>query len=105
MKVISVQFSLKPEHVEEFIEQSLGDAKGSVENEPGCLRFDVYRDEEDPNIVCFYEVYRDDAALEAHRQMPHYAKWQGRLKEQWYAAKAQVIRGRSVYPPDEDWKK
>jgi quinol monooxygenase YgiN len=105
MKVVSVKFSLKPEFVDRFVEISLGDAKGSVQNEPGCFRFDVFQDEEDPCTVCFYEVYKDDAAFEAHRQMPHYAKWREGFTDEWLAAETQIIRGWSVYPPDEAWSK
>ena len=32
-------------------------------------------DAADPNVYYFYEVYRDEAALEAHRAAPHYAVW------------------------------
>ena len=105
MRVVSVKFSLKPEFVDRFIEVSLGDARGSVQNEPGCFRFDVFQDQKDPNTVCFYEVYKDEAAFEAHRQMPHYAKWREGFKDEWLAAETQIIHGASVYPPDEAWTK
>ena len=39
----------------------LGDAKGSVNNEPGCLRFDVIQEGADPNRIWLYEVYVDEA--------------------------------------------
>jgi quinol monooxygenase YgiN len=41
------------------------DGLGSREGRPGCLRFDVFQDDSDPNTIYFYEVYRDDAALES----------------------------------------
>jgi hypothetical protein len=31
---------------------------------------------QDQNVYYFYEVYRDEAALEAHRAAPHFAVWQ-----------------------------
>ena len=31
----------------------------------------------DPNVYYFYEVYENEAALEQHRAMPHYAIWRG----------------------------
>jgi len=105
MRVVSVKFSIKPEFLDRFIELSLGDAKGSVQNEPGCLRFDVYRDAKDPNTVCFYEVYKDQAAFDAHLQTPHFAEWRGGYTDDWLAAGTQAIHGWSVYPPDQDWKK
>ena len=41
------------------------------------MRFNVLQDEKDENIYYFYEVYKDQAALEAHRTMPHYASGAG----------------------------
>ena len=40
--------------------------------EPGCLQYDVHRDDEDPNRFFIYERYVDDAALEAHGASPHF---------------------------------
>ena len=42
---------------------------------PGCLRFDVLQDQADDNHFYFYEVYRDEAAFQAHGQAPHFARW------------------------------
>jgi Antibiotic biosynthesis monooxygenase len=39
------------------------------------MRFNVLQDAQDQNVYYFYEVYRDEAALEAHRAAPHYAVW------------------------------
>ena len=49
MEALLVTIQIKPEHREEFMESMLDDARGSVENEPGCLRFDVVQSQEDPN--------------------------------------------------------
>jgi (4S)-4-hydroxy-5-phosphonooxypentane-2,3-dione isomerase len=52
------------------------DAKGSVANEGGgCLRFDVLRDQSNPCIFHFYEVYTDEAASLRHREYPHFKVW------------------------------
>jgi quinol monooxygenase YgiN len=47
----------------------------SVGDEPGCLRFDVVVDNDDPDHYLFYEVYRDAAAFAAHRDSEHFARW------------------------------
>ena len=41
-------------------------------HEPGCFRVDVLQDPLAPDRVCFYEVYADEAAFLAHREMPHF---------------------------------
>lgn len=40
--------------------------------EPGCLLYVVHRHRENPRQFFIYERYRDDAALAAHRQAPHF---------------------------------
>lgn len=52
------------------------DAVGSRERENGgCLRFDVLRDQEKSNVFRFYEVYVDAAAIDFHKNTPHFALW------------------------------
>jgi quinol monooxygenase YgiN/catechol 2,3-dioxygenase-like lactoylglutathione lyase family enzyme len=45
----------------------LGLASRIEENEPGCLRFDYVRSEEDEHTRLVYEQYRDRIALEYHK--------------------------------------
>jgi (4S)-4-hydroxy-5-phosphonooxypentane-2,3-dione isomerase len=75
MIAIWVKARVKPEGRQRFLQAIEADALGSERDEPGCFRFNVLRDEKDENVYYFYEVYRDEAALEAHRAMPHYAVW------------------------------
>jgi autoinducer 2-degrading protein len=70
-----VKIRIKPEHRLRFLEAIEVDALGSEGDEPGCLCFNVLQDEADANVYYFYEVYKDEAAMEAHRAAPHYAVW------------------------------
>jgi quinol monooxygenase YgiN len=40
--------------------------------EEGCLGYEVYRNVETPASFVLVERYRDEAALEVHRQSAHY---------------------------------
>jgi (4S)-4-hydroxy-5-phosphonooxypentane-2,3-dione isomerase len=40
--------------------------------EPGCLMYVVHRHSDDPSSFFIYEQYKDQAALDAHRQTPHF---------------------------------
>ena len=51
-------------HVAELRECSLA--------EQGCLGYEVFHGLGEPTTVLLLEHYRDDAALEAHRQSTHY---------------------------------
>ena len=75
MRALWVKVRVLPEHREHFLNAVETDALGSERDEAGCLRFNVLQDAEDENTYYFYEVYEDDAALEAHRETPHYAIW------------------------------
>ena len=77
MRTLFVTVRMKPEYRDQILKGAFEDGRGSREDEPGCLRFDVIQDDKDPNTIYFYEVYRDDAALEAHRAAPHYPAWEG----------------------------
>ncbi len=70
-----VKVRIKSEARQQFLEAIEVDALGSERDEPGCLRFNVLQDASDENVYYFYEVYKDEAALEEHRKMPHYAVW------------------------------
>ena len=40
--------------------------------ETGCVMFLVHRHKDDPRHFFIYEQYKDEAALEAHRNTPHF---------------------------------
>ena len=50
-------------------------ANRSFSEEAGCRYFDVTQDREDPLHFIFYELYLDEAAVEAHRATAHFADW------------------------------
>jgi (4S)-4-hydroxy-5-phosphonooxypentane-2,3-dione isomerase len=104
MRVLIVKIQIKPEFRTQFLQSMVEvDARGSNEDEPGCLRFDVVQDESDPNTVWLYEVYRDQAAFQEHTKAPHYIKWRDTV-EDWYAAPSEVARGSNLYPTDDSWR-
>ncbi len=76
MLSLVVTLRVRPGLREEFLTAIREQAETSMREEPGCLRFDVCEDVDDPDRFVFYEVYRDDAALDAHRATPHFRVWQ-----------------------------
>ena len=43
--------------------------------EPGCLVYNAHRSLDNPRRFLIYELYRDEAGLEAHRQSAHFAQY------------------------------
>lgn len=72
--VLVVSVHVRPENVEAFRAATVANARGSGQ-EPGCLRFDVVQELEDPARFLLYEVYRDAAAHAAHRETAHFQTW------------------------------
>ena len=105
MYVIIAPIQIKPGFKDQFIAAVTEDAQGSVRDEPGCLRFDVIQDAIDVNRIWLYEVYKDEAAFQAHTQAPHFLKFRDTIKD-WRAEGPQGAgRGASnIWPPDSQWK-
>jgi autoinducer 2-degrading protein len=70
-----VSLRIRPEKRDRFLAAAEANSTASVRDEPGCVRFDVVVDQADPNHFFYYEVYVDEAAFDAHKKTPHYAKW------------------------------
>lgn len=69
-----VRVEIEEARIPKFLEAMKVDVDGSRQ-EPGCLRFDLLRDQTQPNAFVFYEVYKDEAALATHKETPHYKEW------------------------------
>jgi quinol monooxygenase YgiN len=46
-----------------------------LKDEPGTLKFEILLPKDNDTKVLSYEVYRDDAAFEVHRNGPSLARW------------------------------
>ena len=88
--VLHLELVVKPEHRAEFLDALWEDANGALDNEEGCLRFDVTVDSQDANRIVLFEVYRDAEARKVHRAAP-YLKRMGAGLETWLAQPARMI--------------
>src|SRR5258706_6766116 len=43
--------------------------------EDGCIDYDYALDVFEPGVIRIFEIWRDQAALEAHFKAPHMAEW------------------------------
>jgi len=78
MYVVCVKISVLPDRVQEFMEATLDNARGT-RGEPGNVRFDVLRAVDDPARFFLYEVYADEGDFKAHQQTEHYLRWKERV--------------------------
>ena len=75
MLALVVSLQVKPGHRDAFLAAITEQATRSFTDEPGCRYFDVSVDTTDDHRFTFYELYADQAALDAHRAAPHFAVW------------------------------
>jgi autoinducer 2-degrading protein len=74
MLIVIVHVHVIESGVQAFESATLENAQASL-REPGIARFDVIRQQDDPNRFALIEVYRTPEAPAAHKETAHYLKW------------------------------
>jgi (4S)-4-hydroxy-5-phosphonooxypentane-2,3-dione isomerase len=85
----AVDLVIVPSEMPKFLEAIKENGANAV-TEPGCRVFNIAVLNTSPNHVFLYEVYDNEAALEAHRQTPHFKKYAAATKD--------MIADRAVRP-------
>ncbi|WP_425092277.1 putative quinol monooxygenase [Tropicimonas sp. S265A] len=88
MYAVTVTFELIPGGAEAFMPLMLENARTSLADEPGCLRFDVCTDPARPDEVFLYEVYYDRSMFDRHLTLPHF--------ERFDSAVADLVRHKTI---------
>ena len=105
MYIILAPIQVREDARDAFIRETVEDARRSVAEEPGCVRFDVIQDAGDRNRVWVYEVYRDEAAFKAHLQQPYVVRWR-KVVQEWRmeGPKGAAPGSVNIWPGDDEWK-
>ena len=80
MHSVCVSFSIKKENVEEFMKASFDNAVNS-RKEPGNVRYDILRSNDDETKFFFYEVYKTYDDFVAHQKSEHFQRWEATTKD------------------------
>lgn len=67
-----ITVEIAPDRVDDFVSFITEEAEDARTKEPGCRGFRISRSFDNPNVFTLAEFYDDLAALEAHRQTPHF---------------------------------
>ena len=89
MQALVVEFRIKPSFIEAFDRAIVENARASRDSEPGCRQFDVCRSPTEPALFFLYELYDDEAAIQAHLQSAHF--------QQMNSATAQWVEKKTVW--------
>jgi quinol monooxygenase YgiN len=74
MIVLKVDMVVKP-GAEEKCRELIHILQEHSRQEPGCLMYIGHQCTEDPRKFLFYEQYKDEAALQAHRASAHFQQY------------------------------
>ena len=97
---IFATITIIPEQREHFLSTIRDTALRSVRDEPGCVRFDVFRDRGNENRYLLYEVYTDETAFQTHLSTPH-ARRAMEGSNIWAESPFDATRADSIYPDSE----
>jgi quinol monooxygenase YgiN len=97
MLIVQVYVTVKPEHLAAYQAAILANAAASRQ-EPGNLRFDVLHETENPTRFVLVEVYRDEAARQAHWDSDHFKAYREVAS---YAVESREAKTYTALFPDE----
>jgi quinol monooxygenase YgiN len=102
MIIVHVHVHVRPDSVDAFEAATLENARNSI-REPGVVRFDVMRQDDDPTRFVLVEIYRtaDDPAR--HKATAHYAAWRDAV-ESMMAEPRKSVWYRAIFPAPAAWE-
>jgi len=100
MYVVSVTVFVKPDHVDDFLQATLDNAR-NTRQEPHNVRFDVAQCESDRTRFLLYEVYRTADDFVSHQQTAHYLRWRETVAD-WMAQPRQGVKHASIFFGDDE---
>ena len=87
MLALVVELRIHAAQVAAFESAIVENARASLANEPGCRQFDVCRDPADASLFFLYELYDDEAAIQAHLKSAHFLAMDAATRD-WVASKS-----------------
>ena len=99
--ILIVQVHVRSDAVTAF-EAATKDNAASSRLEPGVVRFDVLRQQQDPTRFALVEVYRDEPAVAAHKTTAHYLRWRDAVADLMAEPRVGVAYS-NLSPSDDEW--
>ncbi len=96
MYITIVHIKVLPDYIDLFIKASIENHLESVK-EPGNLRFDLLRSDDNPARFVLYEAYENENSAAAHKETAHYLKWRETVAP-WMAVPREGARYTGLQP-------
>jgi quinol monooxygenase YgiN len=91
---------VKPEHVPAFTEATIREARATVRDEPGVFQFHILADADTPSRFYFFEIFRDEAAADAHWATENFTSWEAAVTPMLDGEIRRTSTMRNVFPSD-----
>ncbi len=98
MIVTSVTVYVKEEHIDDFIEATIKNHNGSLQ-EKGNIRFDFLQCSNDATRFMLYEAFESKEAVDAHKETAHYLEWKETVAS-WMAKPREGVPHTVISPKD-----
>ena len=72
--VLFVEFQFEAKDMDLAVELLTEMQNQTIENEEGCIAYDILLNDEEPNTIYIYECYENNAALKAHNNAPYFKR-------------------------------
>lgn len=89
MFVVTVEFEIFAENIDQFRDEMLRQAENSLKKEQACRQFDVCFDPDSTTTCFLYEKYDDKAAFEFHLASDHFKQFDATVSH-W--VKTKIVR-------------
>ena len=96
MFITIVHIKVLPDYIDLFIQASTENHLESVK-EPGNLRFDLLRSDDNPARFVLYEAYENESSAAAQKKTAHYLKWRETVAP-WMAVPREGVRYTGLQP-------
>ena len=94
--VSAVDLEIAPAQLDKFLE-ALRENGASTIKEPGCRQYDILQLISEPNQIYIYEVYENEAAVQAHRASDHFKKYRATTKNMMVKSQSRPMVSVATY--------
>ena len=105
MYAIFGAITVKPEHVDAFREATIHEARGTVRDEPGVFQFHILIDADTPHRFYYFEIFRDEAAAEAHWSTENFRTWWATVEGMLVGGTQRISNMRTLFPSEQGLEK
>lgn len=102
MHILHVHIHVKPDQLDAFKAATIENAVKTTSTEPGCARFDVMQQANDPTRFVLIEVYHSVEDAAKHKETQHYNHWREIAEPLLAEARSRVFYT-NIFPRDLDY--